>query len=91
MTILVISGSTIAISRFFDFMFTYSVGGEKRKSINSEEKFEDMLNTYIKEGPQALSNFVKESDLPYIWKIVATKLEIKVPVGDIKNILSLLK
>ncbi|MBP9707192.1 MAG: MotA/TolQ/ExbB proton channel family protein [Oligoflexales bacterium] len=74
--------------RFFSFLFTYSVGQERNRSSISESRFEEMLNLYIKEGPQSLSNFIKENNLPYIWQIVATKLEIKVPINDIKNILT---
>lgn len=74
--------------RFLRFLFSYSVGSERLKSSISEERFEEMLNIYIKNGPQALSLFVKQNNLPYIWQIVAAKLEIKVPVDDIKNILT---
>ncbi len=76
------------IARFFKFFFSYSASKRKEKSKISEERFEEMLNIYMNEGSQGLSRYVKEHDLPYIWQVVATKLEIKVPIHDIKNILN---
>ena len=76
------------IGRFFRFLFFYSVSKEKKKTLNSEAKFEEFLNIYVNESPQALTTFVKENDYPHIWQIIATKLEIRVPISDIKQIMN---
>ncbi len=77
----------IDYGRFFGFFFAYSVTREKQRTFFSETIFEEMLNLYLKEGPQSFTQYVKSHNLPHIWQIVATKLEIKVPIDDIKTIL----
>lgn len=74
-------------ARFWRFFFNYSASSQKQKSSISEERLEEMINLYLNEGAQGLSRYVKEHNLPYIWQVVATKLELKVPTNDIKNIL----
>lgn len=68
-------------------MMSYSVSSEKKKSLVSEQKFEEMLDIYSQQGSQAFTQFVNENNLPHIWKIVAAKLELKVPIPHIKKIL----
>jgi chemotaxis protein MotA len=73
--------------RFFSFVFSYSPSRELARIHKSEQLFEESLNVYYNSGTQAFSQFVKNNNLPHIWQILATKLEIKVPVPDIKDIL----
>lgn len=74
--------------RFVKFMATYNVSKEKKKVLATEKNFEKMLNVYVSEGKDAFANFVKENNLPYIWQVVSTKLQIQVPINDIKRILT---
>lgn len=73
--------------RFVTFLFGYSVAKAKDRLQKSEQSFEKMLDVYSSEGMEALRRYVTASDFPKIWEIVATKLEIQMPIADIRTIL----
>lgn len=73
--------------RFFRFLFGYSVPGEKKKLYSSENSFVKLLDLYSGEGTTAFRAEIARSNFPKIWAIVANKLEIRVPVLDIRTIL----
>jgi chemotaxis protein MotA len=89
----VLFGIALMIAEFDDFMrfgkflFGYSVSDEKKKLENSEQNFEQMLNIYANEGIEAFRQFIEKSSFPKIWRIVATKMDIQVPIEDIRSIL----
>jgi chemotaxis protein MotA len=52
-----------------------------------EENSEKMLDIFNSEGAGGLRTFIQGSNLPRVWGVVMTKLEIKVPIQDIQQIL----
>jgi chemotaxis protein MotA len=57
------------------------------QTFDSEKRFEKMVEVYAKEGGEELRKQVVSEKMPRIWNIVATKLAIKIPIEDIKDIL----
>ena len=73
--------------RFVKFIFTYSDTQDRKRLNNVEENAEKMLDIFNSEGVKGLRSFIQNSHLPRVWGIVLTKLEIKVPIQDIQQIL----
>lgn len=94
---LLVTGVTLGITilimdapdalRFTKFSLFFFTDKHLRQVSDSEESFEQLVEVYSKDGGEELRTKVSDNKLPRIWKIVATKLAIKIPISDIKDIL----
>jgi chemotaxis protein MotA len=73
--------------RFARFSMALLFDKSLKETRDSEKRFEKMVEIYSKEGGEELRKQVVSEKMPRIWNIVATKLAIKIPIEDIKDIL----
>lgn len=75
------------IRRFLVFLFGYSASSNQQRTATTEKNFETLAQTYVKEGGEGFRREVSAQRMPSIWRVVATKLAINVPIPDVKDIL----
>jgi chemotaxis protein MotA len=73
--------------RFSKFSYALLFDRNLKETTESEKRFEKMVEIYTKDGSEELRKHVVAEKMPRIWNIVATKLAIKIPIEDIKDIL----
>jgi len=73
--------------RFIKFTFIFLSDRHLRQTESSEKNLETLVDSYSNEGGEEFRQQVVKNKMPRIWNIVATKLAIKVPIADIKEIL----
>jgi chemotaxis protein MotA len=96
-SLLLVTGVTLGIAilimdvtdglRFARFSMALLFDKSLKETRDSEKRFEKMVEIYSKEGGEELRKQVVSEKMPRIWNIVATKLAIKIPIEDIKDIL----